>query len=135
MEELVQRLGPEFERANVLSISEVAHLMKQMKEQEPDARVLHQGHFEKVLQYVDRFNAFKDYDVTFQVRKLLENFEFPGLQHFDNLEIALLTNLCPEHAEQARALIPSLGRFIASDDLLNKVCDELQKLKRLSSNG
>lgn len=131
----MQRLGPEFERANVLSISEVAHLMKQMKDQEPDARVLHQGHFEKVLQYVDRFNAFKDYDVTFQVRKLLENFEFSDGQHFDNLEIALLTNLCPERAEEARALIPSLERFVFADEQLNNVCDDLQKLKRLSSNG
>jgi DNA-directed RNA polymerase II subunit RPB4 len=132
MEDLVQKLGTDFEHANVLSISEVAHLMKKIKEEEPESRVFHQVQFEKIYQYVDKFNSFKDFDVTFQVRKLLDSYEFPGQQRFDNLEIALLSNLCPENAEQARALIPSLHR-LGNDEMLNKVCDELLKLKRLSS--
>ena len=132
MDDLVQKLGSDFEKANVLSISEVAHLMKKIKEEDPESRVLHQIQFEKIYQYVERFNSFKDFDVTFQVRNLLESYEFPGDQKFDNLEIALLSNLCPENAEQARALIPSLGR-LGADETLTKVCDELLKLKRLSS--
>lgn len=128
MEDLVQRLGPDFEKANVLSVSEVAHLMRKIKEEEPESRVFHQAQFEKTVAYVERFNAFKDFDVTYQVRKLLESYEFPGEQRLDNLEIALLSNLCPEGAEQAKALVPSLTR-LGADELLGKACAELRKLR------
>jgi hypothetical protein len=62
------------------------------------------------------------------VRKLLESYEFPGEQRLDNLEIALLSNLCPEGAEQAKALVPSLIR-LGADELLGKACVELRKLR------
>lgn len=128
MDDLVSRLGPDFDKANVLSVSEVAHLMRKIKDEEPESRVFHQTQFEKTFAYAEKFNAFKDFDVTFQVRKMLESIEFPGEQRLDNVEIALMSNLCPEGAEQAKALIPSLAR-LGGEDLLNKACAELMKLR------
>lgn len=47
-------------------------------------------------------------------------------------EMAQLGNLCPETAEEARALIPSLvGKL--DDDLLQRILDDMGTARRLQS--
>lgn len=125
MEDIVSKLGSEFANANYLSIPEVALLLQTLKQQ-GEAGGPH-SNFEKFLTYCKRFNRFPNSEVAVQVRKLLEDHEFP------DLEIALLSNLCPNNAEEARSLIPSLQR-IENDDELNNVLDELARLKNLCSS-
>jgi DNA-directed RNA polymerase II subunit RPB4 len=47
-------------------------------------------------------------------------------------EMAQLGNLCPESAEEARALIPSLSGKI-DDDLLQKILEDMATARRLQS--
>ena len=47
-------------------------------------------------------------------------------------EMAQLGNLCPETAEEARALIPSLNGKI-EEDLLQKILDDMVTARRLQA--
>lgn len=47
-------------------------------------------------------------------------------------EMAQLGNLCPETAEEARALIPSLSGKI-EEDLLQKILEDMATARRLQS--
>lgn len=50
----------------------------------------------------------------------------------EEFEMAQLGNLCPESAEEARALIPSLNGKL-EDDLLQKVLEDMSTARRLQS--
>ena len=47
-------------------------------------------------------------------------------------EMAQLGNLCPETAEEARALIPSLNGKL-DDDLMQKILEDMSTARRLQS--
>lgn len=47
-------------------------------------------------------------------------------------EMAQLGNLCPESAEEARALIPSLNGKL-DDDLLQKILEDMSTARRLQA--
>lgn len=47
-------------------------------------------------------------------------------------EMAQLGNLCPETAEEARALVPSLAGKL-DDDILQKILDDMTTARRLQS--
>lgn len=47
-------------------------------------------------------------------------------------EMAQLGNLCPESAEEARALIPSLNGKL-DDDLLQKILEDMATARRLQA--
>lgn len=47
-------------------------------------------------------------------------------------EMAQLGNLCPETAEEAKALVPSLSGKL-DDDLLQKILDDMSTARRLQS--
>jgi DNA-directed RNA polymerase II subunit RPB4 len=80
--------------------------------------------FGKLLNYTRKFNQLPNQSVIPTVRDMLEQ------RGFNPLEVALLMNLCPQTAEEARALIPSLLR-ISSDDELTRVLEELVRMKNL----
>jgi len=75
--------------------------------------------FMKTLNYTQRFSRFKNRETIASVRTLLIQ------KRLHKFELASLANLCPETAEEAKALIPSLeGRF--EDEELQQVLDDIQ---------
>jgi DNA-directed RNA polymerase II subunit RPB4 len=121
MEELAGKLGSEFANAHILSIAEVNLVLRTAEEDiEPGSHSL----FGKLLNYTRKFNQLPNQSVIPTVRDMLEQ------RGFNPLEVALLMNLCPQTAEEARALIPSLLRM-SNDDELTRVLEELVRMKNL----
>uniref|UniRef100_A0AC35TY29 RPOL4c domain-containing protein n=1 Tax=Rhabditophanes sp. KR3021 TaxID=114890 RepID=A0AC35TY29_9BILA len=75
--------------------------------------------FIKTLDYTRRFNKFKNRETIRAVRTL-----FHGQNKIHKFELAQLSNLLPETAEEAKSLIPSLENKV-SDDLLEELIKEL----------
>mmetsp|Transcript_30100 Transcript_30100/g.92164 ORF Transcript_30100/g.92164 Transcript_30100/m.92164 type:complete len:111 (-) Transcript_30100:153-485(-) len=107
----------------ICSVSHMAlHLLRT-----PVAR----SNFLKAYEYVNRVKQFKTQEVMAQVRADLER------QPIMEFEATQLGNLCPEDADEAKALVPSLGlpnmdgqpRDIDSAQLtevLQQICDSRQ---------
>merc|ERR1711992_47558 len=75
--------------------------------------------FLKTLHYTERFSKFKNRETIAAVRSLLMQ------KKLHKFELASLANLCPETAEEAKTLIPSLeGRF--EDEELQAILDDIQ---------
>uniref|UniRef100_A0A3Q3AS05 DNA-directed RNA polymerase II subunit RPB4 n=1 Tax=Kryptolebias marmoratus TaxID=37003 RepID=A0A3Q3AS05_KRYMA len=114
-------LVPEFESAETLLNSEVHMLLehrKQQNESAEDEQELSEV-FMKTLNYTARFSRFKNRETITAVRSLLLQ------KKLHKFELASLANLCPEAAEEAKALIPSLeGRF--EDEELQQILDDIQ---------
>ncbi|CAG9331311.1 unnamed protein product [Blepharisma stoltei] len=117
------RLGPEFANAMFLSISEVKTLLEYFK-REGYMSASNNPLFEQIFAYVKRYDRFPDIQVSDQAKNMLQE------HHFQDAEIAMLMNLCPHSAEEARSLIPELNR-IESDEELNATLEELVRLKNL----
>ncbi|KAL0648299.1 hypothetical protein Bca4012_046590 [Brassica carinata] len=82
--------------------------------------------FEKSLQYVKRFSRYKNPDAVRQVREILSRHQLT------EFELCVLGNLCPETAEEAVAMVPSLktkGRA-HSDEAIEKMLNDLSLVKR-----
>uniref|UniRef100_N1QYV2 RNA polymerase Rpb4/RPC9 core domain-containing protein n=1 Tax=Aegilops tauschii TaxID=37682 RepID=N1QYV2_AEGTA len=82
--------------------------------------------FEKSQAYVKRFSRYKNPDAVRQVRETLSRY---SLVEF---ELCTLGNLCPDTADEAKALVPSLdpgGRF-DSDDRVDKMLNDLSLIKK-----
>lgn len=112
------RLG-EFDTAGCLVISEVRILLEK-REKVADNLV-----YKNTLDYVSNFARFKTEDECAAVRKALQ--KDSSLRQF---EIAQLANLCPNDAEEAKALIPSLQA--RDDDVLQLQLNELAALRAFS---
>ncbi|KJH45845.1 RNA polymerase Rpb4 [Dictyocaulus viviparus] len=67
--------------------------------------------FIKTLNYSRRLSRFKNRETIKAVRAI---FSQKPLHKF---EVAQIVNLCPETAEEAKALIPSLENKLEDDDL------------------
>ncbi|RMX39409.1 hypothetical protein pdam_00005945 [Pocillopora damicornis] len=94
--------------------------------------------FMKTLNYTQTFGRYKNRETIAQVRKPLTthrslvyikteklSLKLEGKKKLHKFELACLANLCPETAEEAKALIPSLeGRF--DDDDLQQLQDDIQ---------
>ncbi|KAI4879162.1 hypothetical protein NFI96_025520 [Prochilodus magdalenae] len=110
-----------FENAETLLNSEVHMLLehrKQQNESAEDEQELSEV-FMKTLNYTARFSRFKNRETIASVRSLLLQ------KKLHKFELASLANLCPEAAEEAKALIPSLeGRF--EDEELQQILDDIQ---------
>uniref|UniRef100_A0A9J7WYI0 RNA polymerase II subunit D n=1 Tax=Cyprinus carpio carpio TaxID=630221 RepID=A0A9J7WYI0_CYPCA len=102
-EDASQLLFPkEFENAETLLNSEVHMLLehrKQQNESAEDEQELSEV-FMKTLNYTARFSRFKNRETIASVRSLLLQ------KKLHKFELASLANLCPEAAEEAKALIP-----------------------------
>ncbi|NXI19729.1 RPB4 polymerase, partial [Irena cyanogastra] len=115
----------EFETAETLLNSEVHMLLehrKQQNESAEDEQELSEV-FMKTLNYTARFSRFKNRETIASVRRRVGNLLLQKKLH--KFELACLANLCPETAEEAKALIPSLeGRF--EDEELQQILDDIQ---------
>nr|XP_019965926.1 PREDICTED: DNA-directed RNA polymerase II subunit RPB4 [Paralichthys olivaceus] len=92
----------EFENAETLLNSEVHMLLehrKQQNESAEDEQELSEV-FMKTLNYTARFSRFKNRETITAVRSLLLQ------KKLHKFELSSLANLCPEAAEEAKALIP-----------------------------
>jgi len=112
----------EFENAETLLISEVQMLLEHRKHQNETAEDEQElsNVFMKTLIYTQRFSKYKSRETIGAVRSLLMQ---KKLLH--KFEMASLANLCPENAEEAKSLVPSLeGRF--EDEELNQILDDIK---------
>ncbi|ELR25354.1 DNAdirected RNA polymerase II subunit rpb4, putative [Acanthamoeba castellanii str. Neff] len=120
------RLGLDFQNANCLLNSEVAILLEHRQQ---TAAVQEEGEAElsnvflKTLSYVQRFSRYKTKAAVKEVRSLLTEKEL------EEFEIAALSNLCPETAEEAKSLIPSLAKRF-DDEELQSVLNDLASFRR-----
>ncbi|XP_060079942.1 DNA-directed RNA polymerase II subunit RPB4-like [Ylistrum balloti] len=111
----------EFENAETLLISEVQMLLDHRKQQNESAEEEQELSevFMKTLNYTSRFSKFKNRETISAVRSLLMQ------KKLHKFELAALANLCPENADEAKSLIPSLeGRF--EDEELKQILEDIQ---------
>ncbi|VDI63703.1 DNA-directed RNA polymerase II subunit RPB4-like [Mytilus californianus] len=111
----------EFENAETLLISEVQMLLDHRKQQNESAEEEQELSevFMKTLNYTSRFSKFKNRETITAVRSLLMQ------KKLHKFELAALANLCPDNAEEAKSLIPSLeGRF--EDEELQHILEDIQ---------
>lgn len=92
----------EFENAETLLNSEVYMLLEHRKKKNESAEEEQELSevFVKTLNYTQKFSRYKNRETIAQVRSLL------GKKKLHKFELACLANLCPETAEEAKALIP-----------------------------
>jgi DNA-directed RNA polymerase II subunit RPB4 len=95
------KLGEEFQHSQCLMISEVAILLEFLKEKRSMEGLPEKQNvvFEKTMAYSKRFSRYNK-EAAREVRHVL------SCKGIENFEISLLGNLCPETAEEAKALIP-----------------------------
>lgn len=119
-------------------ISEVLRMLKQRQEQQSDPNgdeddeITSSEAFNDIVAYCERFSKFKSKEAISAVRNLLfpkdasssmaATNSSPALHKF---EAALLANLCPEQAVEAKTLIPSLESKL-DDDECQKMLDEIK---------
>ncbi|KAI0640807.1 HRDC-like protein [Trametes meyenii] len=92
------RLGPEFNNAGCLLISEVRYLLEHRPSEKaaPDTTV-----YKKTLEYVKTFAKFDKPEAAAAIRETLRRES--ALTQF---EIAQIANLCPVTAEEAKSIVP-----------------------------
>ncbi|EPQ56532.1 hypothetical protein GLOTRDRAFT_59842 [Gloeophyllum trabeum ATCC 11539] len=117
----VLKLGPAFNNAGCLLISEVKYLLENRDKDAPDTAV-----YNKTLEYVKTFAKFNTTEAASAVRETLRR--EPLLTQFETAQIA---NLCPADAEEAKSIIPSLVKI--DDDRLNALLAEIQTMRRFQS--
>ncbi|VDD89020.1 unnamed protein product [Enterobius vermicularis] len=108
----------EFEQADTLLTSEVFLLLEHRRQQSEQKEEIDEMSdvFVKTLNYSRRMARYKSRETIRAVRTLLAN------KPLHKFEVAQIANLCPESAEEAKALIPSLENKMEDDEL-----DELLK--------
>ncbi|KAH8832707.1 HRDC-like protein [Flagelloscypha sp. PMI_526] len=115
------KLGPEFNNAGCLLISEVKYLLENRDKDAPDTVV-----YNKTLDYVKMFTKFHSTETAGAVREALRR--EPALTQFETAQIA---NLCPADVDEARSIIPSLVKI--DDDKLQALLDEIQTMRKFQS--
>ncbi|KAG2269497.1 hypothetical protein Bca52824_064052 [Brassica carinata] len=89
--------------------------------------------FEKFLQYVKRFSQYKNPDAVRQVREYPLSFHRILSRHqLTEFELCVLGNLCPETAEEAVTMVPSLktkGRA-HSNEATENILNDFSLVKR-----
>ncbi|KAM3317301.1 hypothetical protein ACQJBY_035124 [Aegilops geniculata] len=124
------KIGEEFLKAKCLMNCEVAiileHKWEQLQHMSDGGADQVSQVFEKSQAYVKRFSRYKNPDAVRQVRETLSRY---SLVEF---ELCTLGNLCPDTADEAKALVPSLvpgGRF-DSNDRVDKMLNDLSLIKK-----
>ncbi|KAJ1373043.1 hypothetical protein KIN20_035371 [Parelaphostrongylus tenuis] len=120
------RFPKEFESQNcdALLTSEVFLLLEHRRQQNEAKDEIEDMSevFIKTLNYARRLSRFKNRETIKAVRAI---FSQKPLHKF---EVAQIVNLCPENAEEAKALIPSLENKLEDDDL-EEILRDLQSKK------
>ncbi|UJR37476.1 hypothetical protein I4U23_030179 [Adineta vaga] len=128
----------EFDKAEPMMISEVLLMLEQRREQQANSgmddedEITSSEAFNDIVSYCERFSKFKTKEAIGAVRNLL----FPKDQSnsmsttnstpvLHKFEAALLANLCPQLAAEAKTLIPSLDSKL-DDEECQKIVDEIQ---------
>ena len=126
-------------------ISEVLLLLEQRRQKtnsnlglddDDDDEITSSEAFNDTIAYCERFSKFKTKEAIGAVRNVLfpkdpsanmttTNNSTPVLHKF---EAALLANLCPREAAEAKALIPSLDNKL-DDDECQKIVDEISTFR------
>ncbi|VDN55437.1 unnamed protein product [Dracunculus medinensis] len=114
----------EFENADTLLVSEVFLLLDHRREQTEHKEEIDEVNevFVKTLNYTRRMARFKNRETIRAVRTLLNG------KQLHRFEVAQIANLCPEAAEEAKALIPSLENKM-EDDELDELLKDIQSKK------
>jgi len=123
----VLKFGPDFSKAKALMNSEVAQILEHKREIMQTKGQQPKSDFLKAYQYVNTVKQFRDREVVSQVRRDLEKHT-----DLDAFEVAQLGNLCPQDAQEARALVPSLdmsGRDIDNAQL-TEILEQLNSFKQ-----
>ncbi|KAI0031440.1 HRDC-like protein [Vararia minispora EC-137] len=115
------KLGPEFNNAGCLLISEVKYLLENRDKPAPDTAV-----YNKTLDYVKTFAKFNTTEAAAAVREILRRED--QLTQFETAQIA---NLCPADAEEARSIVPSLVKV--GEDSLQNLLSEIQTMRKFQS--
>ncbi|KAF0695244.1 Aste57867_13936 [Aphanomyces stellatus] len=124
-------LGEDFQTETCLSNAEVAVILEKQKSDYESSEKPLTAVFQKTYSYVQRFSGTKDpvanqASVT-ELREALITYEFTRENpddpqqaievRLEEFEIACLSNLNPEEPEEAMALIPSLNKRFAEEDI------------------
>ncbi|RZC55276.1 hypothetical protein C5167_014128 [Papaver somniferum] len=100
------KIGEEFLKAKCLMNCEVALILDrkfdQLQAMSSDPMSQVSQVFEKSQQYVKRFSRYKNADAVRQVREILSRYQLA------EFELCVLGNLCPETADEAKAMVPSI---------------------------
>ena len=118
-------LGSVFENGRCLLNCQVALMMEGIAggdEKLPDS-------FHEVLEYVRKFNKFKQRSAVTEVEDLLSLEAYNDIHLFQK---ASLANLLPETIEEARALIPSLD---VDDDNLQHILTNLKNTQNFAGTN
>lgn len=92
-------------------------LRKSQNEESEDEQVFSEV-FNKTLTYTEQCSKFKNRETIVAVRNLLTK------KKLHKFEMASIANLCPQLADEAKSLIPSLeGKF--DNDELQQVLDDI----------
>ncbi|TMW68627.1 hypothetical protein Poli38472_006095 [Pythium oligandrum] len=121
-------LGDDFRHETCLSNAEVAVILEKQKSDYENQEKQLTGVFQKTYSYVQRFSGTKDpvsnqASVT-ELREALMSLAFQREEdgqvtevRLEEFEIACLSNLNPEEVEESVALVPSLQKRFAEDEI------------------
>eukprot|EP01135_Chromosphaera_perkinsii_P000641 Nk52_evm8s147 gene=Nk52_evmTU8s147 len=127
------KFGKEYQNVPCMLTAEVQFLLEARKEayeravssgnDDGDEQKLALSHvFNQTFDYVKTVSKYRNKESVRELRNLLIK------KNFHEYEIAALANLCPDTAEEAKALIPSLDvRF--EDDDLQETLDDIKNLR------
>ncbi|KAI8983533.1 HRDC-like protein [Pilobolus umbonatus] len=107
------KLGEEFVNSQCLYISEVRIILEAQEDSKDQVGINRPvtNVMTKTLDYVRSFSRFSNIESVREVRQLM------GKAELTQFEIAQIANLCCEDAEEAKALIPSLGPKLEDEEL------------------
>ncbi|KAI3882198.1 hypothetical protein MKX03_027008 [Papaver bracteatum] len=124
------KIGEEFLKAKCLMNCEVALILDRKYDQlqamssDPMSQVSQV--FEKSQQYVKRFSRYKNADAVRQVREILSRYQLA------EFELCVLGNLCPETADEAKAMVLSITTKErgCTDENIEKMLGDLSLIKK-----
>ncbi|KAI3925025.1 hypothetical protein MKW92_035471 [Papaver armeniacum] len=124
------KIGEEFLKAKCLMNCEVALILDrkfdQLQAMSSDPMSQVSQVFEKSQQYVKRFSRYKNADAVRQVREILSRYQLA------EFELCVLGNLCPETADEAKAMVPSITTKErgCTDENIEKMLNDLSLIKK-----
>ncbi|MCL7049429.1 hypothetical protein MKW94_009679 [Papaver nudicaule] len=83
--------------------------------------------FEKSQQYIKRISRYKNADAVRQVREILSKYQLV------EFELWVLGNLCPETANEAKSIVPSITTKErgCTDENIEKMLGDLSLIKKI----
>jgi DNA-directed RNA polymerase II subunit RPB4 len=103
--------------------SEVSLLLSELNEKRGRTET---SEISNVLKHCSRVSKFHSLDMIVHIRKMLETIGISGF------EMTQIVNLCPETAEEAQTLIPTLGNKINPENLQD-LLDQLSNTRRFQT--